>query len=141
MLSKYVWLISVEKISFLRTCCGSNKSDKLHNKGPHTRGNIKWCSFALRFCASTLNAHDNLYFPLWRAYLLLLSSTLCKSHGDLHLSFFILSFGKLSMLERTWYIYISNWMWGSVNYYCWHYPWGKRLWGKNYKPLSFSVSD
>ena len=27
-----------------------------------------------------------------------------------------------------------------MNYYCWHYPWGKQLGGK-YKPLYFSVSS
>ena len=35
----------------------------------------------------TLKAHDNLCFPLRRAYLLFLFYTLCKSHGDPHLSF------------------------------------------------------
>ena len=58
------------------------------------------------FVHPTIKAHDNLCFPLRRDYLLLLSSTLCKSHGDFHLSFFILSFGKDSMLERSWYIYL-----------------------------------
>ena len=135
MLSKYVWSISVEKISFIRSCDVEEiKATDCIIKVHITSGNIKWRSFALRFCASTLNAHDNLCFPLRRAHLLLLSSTLYKSHGDPHLSFFILSFGKLSMLERTWYIYISNWMWGSMNHYCWHYPWGKRLWGKTISP-------
>ena len=67
----------MKKISFIQSCYGSNKSDGLHNKGPHTRGNIKWRSFALRFCASTLNAHDDLCFPLRRAYLLLYVFTLC----------------------------------------------------------------
>ena len=52
MLSKYVWLIGVEEISFIRSCYGSNKSDGLHNKGPYTSGNIKWRSFILRFCVS-----------------------------------------------------------------------------------------
>ena len=119
--------------------CGSNKSDGLHNKCPHTRGNIKWRSFALRFCASTLNAHDDLCFPLQRAYLLLYVFTLCLSQGDPHLSLFILSFGKLLVFERSWYIY----------------PIGCKLawaiivditqrwirWEAHNKPLSFSVSE
>ena len=41
------------------------------------RGNIKWRSFALRFYASTLKAHDNICFPLRRANLLLHVFTLC----------------------------------------------------------------
>ena len=61
MLSKYVWSISVKKIIFIRSCYGRNKSDRLHNKGPYTRGNIKWRSFALRFCASN---HKSAWQPL-----------------------------------------------------------------------------
>ena len=103
MLSKYAWLISTEKISFVRTCCGSNKSDGLHNKGPHTRGNIKWRSFALRFCASTLNAHDNLCFPLRRAYLLLL----CKNQSFLSLFLLFLSFGKHHVVRKDLGTYVQ----------------------------------
>ena len=118
MLSKYAWLISAEKINFVRTCCGRNKSDILHNKGPHARGNIKWRSFALRFCASTLNAHDNLCFPLRRAYLLLLSPTLHKSHGDFHPSFLHFILWQAQCVGKI-LIYIANWMWVFMNYYCW----------------------
>ena len=39
------------------------------------------------FVHQTIKAHDNLCFPLRRAYLLLLSPTLHKSHGDFHPSF------------------------------------------------------
>ena len=105
MLSKYVWLISAEKISSVRTCCGHNKRGGLHNKGPHTRGNIKWRSFALRLYASTLNVHDNLCFPLLRAYLLLYVLLYAWVKVMLTFPFFILSFGKLLVFERSWYIY------------------------------------
>ena len=105
--SKYVWLIGVGEISFIRSCdVEVIKATDCIIKVHITRGNIKWRSFALRFCASNHKSAWQPLLPLRRAYPLLLSSTLCKSHGDLHLSFFILSFGKLSMLERTWYIYI-----------------------------------
>ena len=139
MLSKYAWLISAEKLSFVRTCCGSNKSDGLHNKGPHTRGNIKWRSFALRFCASTLNAHDNLCFPLRRAYLLLYVFTLCLSQGDPHLSTF--SFYPLAssscLKDHDTYIQLDV---------SWHRlllltsPKGEYVGRQHNKPLSFSVS-
>ena len=53
MLSKYVWLIGVEEISFIRSCDVEEiKATDSIIKVHITSGNIKWCSFALRFCAS-----------------------------------------------------------------------------------------
>ena len=106
LLSKYAWLISVEKISFVRTCYGSNKSDGLHNKGPYTRGNIKWCSFALRFCVSNPKSAWQPLLPSAKG----LSFTLClllyaRVKVIFTFPFFILSFGKHLVLERSWYIY------------------------------------
>ena len=54
---------SAKKISFVWTCCG----------GPHTRGNIKWCSFALRFCASNPKSTWEPLLPSTKG----LSFTLC----------------------------------------------------------------
>ena len=111
MLSKYVWFISVEKISFIWSCDveeikGTNCIIKVHI----TSGNIKWRSFALRFHASNQKAHDNLCFPLRRAYLLLyvfyimqesrwsspfpfvfypLASTLCWKDPDIYIYIYI----------------------------------------------------
>ena len=134
MLSKYVWLISVEEISFIRSCDVEEiKATDCIIKVHITSGNIKWRSFALRFCASTLNAHDTLCFSLRRAYLLLLSSTLCKSHGDLHLSFLHFILWQAQCIGKI-LIYIANWMWVFMNYYCRHYPWGKTLGGKIISP-------
>ena len=113
--------------------CGRNKSDGLHNKGSHTRGNIKWRSFALRFCASN---HKSAWQPLlpstkglsfiiifylmqeswWSSPFLFtfypLASTMCSKDPDRYI--------KLDV--------------GGMSYYCWHYPWGKRLWGKTISP-------
>ena len=141
MLSKYVWLISAEKISFVRFCCGSNKSNGLHNKGPHTRDNIKWHSFALIFCASTLNAHDNLCFPLRRAYLLLYVFTFMQEskYSSLFL-FLFFSFCKHHVVRKDLGTYIQLDM-GCMNYFCWHHPWGEYVVRRNYKPLSFYVSS
>ena len=129
LLSKYAWLISAEKISFVRSCYGSNKSDGLHNKGPYTRGNIKWRSFALRFCVSNAKSAWQPLLPSVKG----LSFTLCLSQGDPHLSLFHFILWQ-ALCVRVILIYISNWMQVSMNYYCWHYPWGKRLWGKTISP-------
>ena len=48
LLSKYVWLISAEKISFVRTCCGSNKSNGLHNKGFYHKGQYNVTLFCIK---------------------------------------------------------------------------------------------
>ena len=90
LLSKYVWLINVEKIRFIRSCDmevikATDSIIKVHI----TSGNIKWRSFALRFCASN---HKSAWQPLLRSTKVLsfyfMSFTLCKSQGDLHLSLF-----------------------------------------------------
>ena len=117
MLSKYVWSISVNKISVIRSCYGSNKSDELHNKGPHTRGNIKWCSCALRFCVSNPKSAWQPLLPSVKG----LSFTLCLSQGVLHLSLFHFILWQ-ALCVRVILIYISNWMYVSMNYYCWHHP-------------------
>ena len=118
MLFKYVWLISAKKISFIRSCYGSNKSDRLHNKCPYTSGNIKWRSFALRFCASNhkstwqplLPSAKGLSFifcllPYTRVMVIFtfpffsfypLASTSCWKDSDIYIYIYI-------------YIYISNW--------------------------------
>ena len=117
MLSKYARLINMEKISFVRTCYGSNKSDGLHNKGPYTRGNIKWRSFALRICVSNPKSTWQPLLPSAKC----LSFTLCKSQGDLHLSLFHFILWQ-ALCVGVILIYISNWMYVSMNYYCWHHP-------------------
>ena len=136
MLSKYVWSISVEKISFIRACDMEEikATDCIIIKVPITSGNIKWRSFALRFCASN---HKSTWQPL-----------LPSAKG---LSFIFV----LYLIQESWWsspflftlyplactmcwkdpdIYISNWMWVFVKHYCWRYPWGKRLEGKTISP-------
>ena len=135
MLSKYVWLIGVEEISFIRSCDVEKiKAMDCIIKVHITRGNIKWRSFALRFYASN---HKSAWQPL-----------LPSSKG---LSFIIIFY----LMKVSWWsspflftfytlarivcwkdpdIYIANWMWVFINNYCWHYPWGKRLGGKTWSP-------
>ena len=122
MLSKYAWLISAEKISFVRSCYGSNKSDRLHNKGPYTRGNIKWCSFALRFCVSNPKSASQPLLPSAKGLSFTLCLLpLCKSQGDLHLSSFHFILWQ-ALCGWVILIYIFNWMYVGMNYYCWHHP-------------------
>ena len=106
LLSKYVWLISAEKISFIRSCCGSNKSDGLHNKGPHTSGNIKWRSFALRFYASNPKSTWQPLLPSAKGLSFTFISYCKRVKVIFTLPFYILSFGKHNMLERSWYIWL-----------------------------------
>ena len=121
MPSKYAWLISPEKISFIRSGYGSNKSDRLHNKGPYTSGNIKWRSFILRFFVSNPKSTWQPLLPSAKG----LSSTLClllyaRVKVIFTFPFFIFI---LWQAPRVWkiMIYISNWMLVSMGYYCWHH--------------------
>ena len=62
LLSKYVWFISVEKISFIWSCDMEEiKATDCIIKVHITSGNIKWCSFALIFRASN---HESACQPL-----------------------------------------------------------------------------
>ena len=123
-----------EENSFVRSCCGSNKSDGVHNKVPHTRGNTKWRSFALRFCVSNPKSAWQPLLPSAKG----LSFTSCLLHYakvKVILTFppfhFILwqapRVGKVLM-------HISNYMFVSMNYYCWHHPEVNTLGGKTISP-------
>ena len=141
LLSKYVWSICVEKISFVRSCdMEAIKATDCIIKVPITSGNIKWHSFSLRFCASNYKSTWQPLLPSAKglSFILVYYFILESWWSSPFLLHFILwqaqCVGKIQ-------IFIANWMWVFVNYYGWHLPWGKRLGGKNYKPLSFSVSD
>ena len=107
MLSKYVWLISAEKIIFIRSCdMEVIKATDCIIKVHITSGNIKWRSFALRFCASNPKSTWQPLLPSAKG----LSFTLClllyaRVKVIFTFPFFILSFGKHLVLERSWYIY------------------------------------
>ena len=130
LLSKYVWLISVEKIGFIRSCdMEVIKTTGCIIKVRITSGNIKWRSLALRFRASNQKSHDNLCFPLRRAYLL------HYARVKVIFTFPFFSFYPLASTS-CWKdpdIYIQLDV-SSMNYYCWHYPWGKRLGGNTIRP-------
>ena len=102
MLSKYVWLIGVEEISFIRSCDVEEiKATDCIIKVHITSGNIKWRSFALRFCASN---HKSAWQPLLPSakglsftfmYLLL-----CKESKFFSLFLFIFLFWQASCGEE-----------------------------------------
>ena len=138
MLSKYVWLINAEKISFVWSCCGSNKSDGLHNKGPHTSANIKWRSFALRFHASNPKRTWQPLLPSAKG----LSFTLCfyfmlESRWFSHFPFSFYPLASSSCLKDhdiypigcklAWALLLTS-------------PKGEYVGRQHNKPLSFSVS-
>ena len=104
-----------------------------------TSGNIKWRSFALRFRASN---HKSTWQPM------LPSSkgpsftfVLCIMQESWWSSPFLFTFYPLAstLCWKDPDIYISNWMYVSMNYYCWHYPWGKRLGGSIISPIFLCV--
>ena len=107
MLSKYVWFISVEKISFIRSCdMEVIKATDCIIKVHITSGNIKWRSFALRFCASN---HKSAWQPLLPSAKGLSFTFIFYHYARVMViftfPFYILSFGKHIVLERSWYIY------------------------------------
>ena len=107
-LFKYVWSISAKKISFIWTCDREEiKAMDCIIKVSITRGNIKWRSFALRYRASN---HKSTWQPLLPSTKgLSFIFTLCKSHGDLHLSFLHFILWQAQCVGKI-LIYISNWM-------------------------------
>ena len=124
MLSKYVWSISVRKINFIRTCDMEEiKAMDCIIKVLFTSGNIKWRSFALRFCASN---HKSAWQPLL-PFAKGLSFIFIFYHHTRVMVIFTYSFLHFFFLASTL-------CWGDINYYCWHYPWGKRLGGDTISP-------
>ena len=109
LLFKYVWSISVEKISFIRSCDVEEiKATDCIIKVHITSGNIKWRSFALRFCASN---HKSAWQPLLPSTkglsFTLCLLLLCKSQGDLHLYLFHFIIWQALCVGSIWiYIYI-----------------------------------
>ena len=134
MLSKYVWLITAEKISFIRSCDMEEiKATDCIIKVHITSGNIKWRSFALRFRASNHKSTWRPLLPSAKGLSFTFISYSAKSHGDPHPSFLHFILWQAQYVGKI-LVYMANWMWVFMNYYCWHYPWGKRLGGKTISP-------
>ena len=114
--------------------CGSNKSDGLHNKGSYHKWQYKVTFFGIKILciqprkrmatSASLCEGPIFYF---------MSFTLCKSQGDLHLSLFHFILWQ-ALCVKVILIYISNWMYVSMNYYCWHHPKVNTLGGNTISP-------
>ena len=140
MLSKYVWLISAEKISFIRSCdMEVIKATDCIIKVHITSGNIKWRSFALRFCASNPKSTWQPLLPSAKG----LSFTLCfyfmlesRWSSPFPFSFYPLA-SSSCLKDHDTYIQLDV---------SWHRlllltsPKGEYVGRQHNKPLSFSVS-
>ena len=141
MLSKYVQIINVEKINSIRSCDMEEiKATDCIIKVHMTSGNIKWCSFTLRFYASNhkcawqplLPSAKGLSFIIifflmqeswWSSPFLFtfypLASTLCWKDPDIYIQLDV-SYHELLLLTL---------------------PLRSNIGRQNYTPLSFSVSN
>ena len=114
LLSKYVWLISAEKIRFIQSCdMEVIKAMDCIIKVHITSGNIKWRSFALRFCASNPKSTWQPLLPSVKG----LSFTLCF--------YFMLESRWYSPFPFYFYPLASSSCWGDPDIYI--YPIGCKL--------------
>ena len=134
MISKYVWFISVEKISFIRSCDMEEiKVTDCIIKVHITSGNIKWHSFALRFCASNHKSAWQPLLPSTKGLSFTFISYTAKEPWWSSPSFLHFILWQAQYVGKI-LVYMANWMWVFMNYYFWHYPWGKTLGGKTISP-------
>ena len=127
-------------MSVVRTWMTKNKSDRLHNKGCHLKGQYN----VTFFCTKGLSIQTNKRMatsaslcegPIFYFYVF----TFMQGVKVFLLFLFIFSFGKHHVVRKDLGTYVQLNM-GSMSYYCWHHPWGEYVGRRNYKPLSFYVS-
>ena len=127
-------------MSVVRTWMAKNKSDRLHNKVCHLKGQYN----VTFFCTKGLSIQTNKRMatsaslcegPIFYFMYLLL----CKSQSFSLYSFLFFSFGKHHVVRKDLGTYVQLDM-GGMSYYCWYHPWGEYVGRRNYKPLSFYVS-
>ena len=121
--------------------CGRNKSDGLHNKGPYHKWQYKVTFFCIKISciqpwkhmttSASLCEGPIFYFHVF---------TFMQDSKFLSLFLLFFSFGKHHVVRKDLGTYIQLNM-GSMSYYCWHHPLGEYVGRRNYKTLSFSVSD
>ena len=136
-------LLYVKKISFIRTCDMEEiKATDCIIKVFITSGNIKWCSFALRFCASNHKSTWQPLLPSAKGLPFTFTFYHIQESSDHHLSFFTL-FPLASTLcwsNPDIYIYIHLDV-GFHKVLLLTLPLRSKVGRRNYKPLSFSMSD
>ena len=94
----------------------TNKSGRLHNKGCYHKGQYNVTLFCIkRLCIQNQKAHDNLCFPLRRAYLLLLCIyLLCKSQTISSIPFYFSLLQASCGGEISRHIYPVGYEWSWV---------------------------
>ena len=116
-----------------------NKSDRLHNKGCHLKGQYN-VTFS---CTKELSMQTNKRMatsaslcegPIFYFYVF----TFMQRVKVFPLFLFIFSFGKHHVVRKDLGTYVQLNM-GRMSYYCWHHPWGEYVGRQNHKPLSFCV--
>ena len=113
-----------------------NKSNRLRNKGRYHKGQCNMTSFALRGWAYKQISALQTLLPSVKG----LSFTFMQVSKFFSLFLLFFSFGKHHVVRKDLGTYVQLNM-GSMSYYCWHHPWCEYIGRRNYKPLSFSVSD
>ena len=117
-----------------------NKSDILHNKGCHHKGQYNQtfsCTKGLSI--QTKSAWQPLLPSAKGLSFTFMNLLLCKTQSFFSLLLFIFSFGKHHVVRKDLGTYLQLDM-GSMSYYCWHHPWDEYVGRQNYKPPSFYVS-
>ena len=127
-------------MSVVRTWMTKNKSDMLHNKGCHLKGqyNVTFsCTKGLSMqtykrMATSASLYEG---PIFYFYVF----TFMQRVKVFLLFLFIFSFGKHHVVRKDLgtYVQLNK---DRMIYYCWHHPWGEYVGRRNYKPLSFYVS-
>ena len=139
--SKCVRLFSVrENWALHELVMVKNKSDRLHNKGCHHKGqyNVKF-SGSKGLSIQTKSVWQPLLPSAKGLSFTFMYLLLCKESKFYLYSFLFFSFGKHHVVRKDLGTYVQLNM-GGISYYCWHHPWGECVGRRNYKPLSFFVS-
>ena len=127
-------------MSVARTWMTKNKSDRLHNKGCHHKGQYNVTFFCTKGLSIQTKSAWQPLLPSTKGlsftFMYLLS---CKSQSFSLYSFLFFSFGKHHVVRKDLGTYVQLNI-DSMSYYCWHHPWGEYVGRRNYKPLSFYVS-
>ena len=117
-----------------------NKSDRLHNKGCHHKGQYNVTFFCTKGLSMQTNKRMATYVSLCEGpiFYFYVFTFMQESKFSLY-SFLFFTHGKHHVARKYLGTYIQLDM-GSMSYYCRHNPWGAYVGRQNNKPLSFYVS-
>ena len=124
----------------VQTWMTKNKSDKLHNKGCHLKGQYNVTFACTKGLSMQTNKRMATSASLWEGPIFYFYVFTFMQRVNVFLLFlFISSFGKHHVVRKDLGTYVQLNM-DSMSYYCWYHPWGEYAGRGNYKPLSFYVS-